>query len=228
MLSFTKLNTPTNLRLFQGKITWNRVSSATIYQIMVNDVPGDVTYSMEYILPENYLTGIYNIKVRALGNGVEFLDSDYTEAISGEKLQAPQNVRVTNGVLEWDAVVGAETYSVKINNQLFNIESTSFDNPPNYPPGNYDVGVCAVAVDGILSDTSQLINADRLNTPTNLRIENGIIKWDSVLNGTGYKLTVNEFIINKNDVLYNLSETPDYCPNILYYDCINHWRYFSY
>ncbi|MGD9901283.1 MAG: Ig-like domain-containing protein [Spirochaetales bacterium] len=211
ILNFSKLSAPSAYRIYQGQVMWDRSPNALAYQLIIDDEISNVTENNFFVLPASYAAGIHTVKVYAVGDGTTYLDSEETIELSGEKLTAPTNLRVENGVLTWDAVDYADSYSVKIAGLYYHINSTLLLPAPEYDGGNYDIGVCAIAEDGFLSDTSTLINADKLSMPGDLRIENGIIRWNSVLNGTGYSLTINGTTLpDTTNVTYTLANFATY------------------
>ncbi len=214
-IDFEILDTPQNFRISNGILVWDSVHNASGYTINIDDSVAEVISGNRYILDDSYPEGIYSIKIATYGNGINFISSDYTDVIIGDKTVAPTNLKVSDGTVEtfgtliWDEVPDAIYYMVNIAGGYFRETETMFDANYSYIDGIYDAKVYAVKLDGILSDPSNLVRVEKLAVPANLRVEGSIIKWDSVLNSEGYYLYINEdtITIDSNEIVsYDFNE----------------------
>ena len=111
-LSIVRLDVPSGLGYQSGGIVWQTVSDAINYVISINDEE-ILTGLTNYKLPSNAEPIKYTFKVKAVGDGDRILDGIYSVPLSTTKLETPQNLRVQEGQLLWDAVSLAQTYSLK-------------------------------------------------------------------------------------------------------------------
>ena len=104
-----------------------------------------------------------------------------------EKLETPDNLKVQDGSLTWDAVEGAEGYIVTINGETERVTGTSFD-LTSYPV--YTVTVQAVSEKALWSSQSQTVT-NVIEAPEGLSYDNGVIRWNEVENAASYKVNIN-------------------------------------
>lgn len=74
-----KLNAPDMIWVDNGYIKWNEVKNASSYTVLVNGEPVTV-YSNKYMIDDE--TKSYVFKVRANGDGTQYVSSDYSEGFS--------------------------------------------------------------------------------------------------------------------------------------------------
>lgn len=145
---------------------------------------------------------IYNVTMRATNEGIAYIDSDETAPISASRYAAPAEIKVVDGNLTWSRTditgspINAEWFevrvkrngeevrrfetnmSVSITEQLaqisgdnrefeFSVRAINTSTTGNYP-----------YINGWWSE-SKSVNTYQLPTPKNVRVEDGVIKWDA-------------------------------------------------
>ncbi len=150
-----------------------------------------------------------NLLIKALETRLERMNLDITIDISVNPdpdtlteptvLDTPSNVSIVNGSIQWSAVSHALRYELV--QKQGSEERSFFVNGTSYSlsqllPGNYDFKVRAIG-DGFFSLNSAYstpisyeIIAQKLATPANLRVEDGIIRFDAVANATAYRVVI--------------------------------------
>lgn len=193
----------------------------------------------ERILPASYCGTMEISAIKVLipqglnPTGATAIQSDKASTITVTRLDTIKPV-LKNGVIEWNPVKNAETYSLyktkvengKVvqdeNNLVVKInagEELKFDiyNYLSGLAGEYSfVMIADTAKDNFLSSlASNEINFEILQTP-NLKIENGVLIWDSIANAAGYKLDIykegvyfDQFIYNKSVISYDAMKKSD-------------------
>lgn len=74
-----KLSAPTNLQISDTMLTWNAVSNTSGYSVQIDsDTPVFNGTSTSYSLASLTTAGTYSLKVRAVGDGTNFTDSDWS------------------------------------------------------------------------------------------------------------------------------------------------------
>ena len=220
-LFLKKLAMPASYKLKYGILLWDSVPNATTYLVEINSINGtdqEFFNGGAYILDESFDVGTYSIKVAAYGDGANYITSEWTDVITADRLARPENVRVVDGAVEWDAVTGATIYIAFVAGTYYAGTDedllTRFEPEEGYPAGDYEFIVYASSDEGFASQHSQVFVINKLNSPSNLRVENGIIKWDSVLEGDdGYRLVINEDTIDTMELSYDFSTYSMYEPN---------------
>ncbi|MCL2592264.1 MAG: S-layer homology domain-containing protein, partial [Defluviitaleaceae bacterium] len=168
--NLARLTAPIGLAITTNSVlTWNAVLQATAYRVYVNGNPHDSTVtSTSFDLASLGLSpGNHQIRVRALGNGSDILDSLLSETviftISGipTTLTAPTGLAIANSLLTWNAVPQATAYRVYINGNPHGITAiaTTFNlNTLGLSEGSYEISVRALG-NGVNILDSALSNA---------------------------------------------------------------------
>lgn len=122
-----KLATPAGLTFINGKAEWNTVENADGYVLQLYKKSGEeytaegepiniAKNTTEYEFSE-LSVGDYAYKVKAIGDGDNFSDSDEVQSEDyrqTKKLATPQIVLFENGKAKWNSVDNAQSYSVRV------------------------------------------------------------------------------------------------------------------
>lgn len=195
----TKLAMPTNVVISGNQVSWDGVNNTSSYII---DVDGTryLSNNTTFTLPD-LPAGDHNIKVRSMGNDTMVLSSDYSSELELLKLSKPSNLAISEGILSWDSVTGASSYTVRIGTTDFSANTTSF-NLNNYLSliavgQGVQLSVSAVGngsdvLDSNASDTKTL---SKLSIPV-VSVNNENIIWNPVKfeeqNITSYMLYIDD------------------------------------
>jgi uncharacterized lipoprotein YddW (UPF0748 family) len=145
------LSQPQNVRIQNNQIVWDAVPHALRYELIqtqgvtekVFQVSG-TSYQLSQLFP-----GQYAFKVRAIGDGFFYMSSSLSLPLSYDveslKLSTPNNLRIVNQVILFDAVPNATAYRIVIDFSDFTITTTSMNLAPfNLTPGTYQITVQAL------------------------------------------------------------------------------------
>ena len=119
--------TPAGLTFINGKAEWNTVENADGYVLQLYKKSGEeytaegepiniAKNTTEYEFSE-LSVGDYAYKVKAIGDGDNFSDSDEVQSEDyrqTKKLATPQIVLFENGKAKWNSVDNAQSYSVRV------------------------------------------------------------------------------------------------------------------
>lgn len=213
LISISKLAAPTNAQIEDRVLTFDSVTGAQAYTIMiVNNETQETSYRnvnassslVTVDLWDGYVPGQYNIYIKAVGDNRTTLDSAYSTEFAVDKLSQPQNLQINNGILTWDSVDRATGYvlSIQYNGQTTleeNIPLPTFDFASKYiNAGEYYIQVMATGseIDGVNrfvnSDYSTVLTVNVLAAPTNISIRTNLVFWDNVELSTGYLVLLDE------------------------------------
>ena len=123
----------------------------------------------------------------------------------GETLDAPSNIRKVDEVIRWDAVEGARAYRILRDGQTVQVPTNQisiFD----LPNGDYTIEIRAIKGD-LRSDWTEFsfsINRT-LDHPSNVRIEDGVLKWDAPSTYSSFNVLVNDATHSITDLTFDLS-----------------------
>lgn len=207
---FTKLANPINLSITDGVLTWDPVAGATRYQIRVGELPAQYANNTSYEVNANDISTSTVIKVTALGNGQQIIDSNFSESHAIFRLTSPKNLSSDNFNITWDAVSNVQFYRLKVNSASYIVEGTSYPWANIATPGNKVITIQAIGDESIYfhSDESSAIDILKLDVPT-LVIQEGKFVWNHIVGSAGYQLNIGTQV-------YNLpSNQREYTPNFL-------------
>ena len=202
-----KLQTPYSLKVSSNNVlTWSIIKGANTYLPNINGEDCEEVTSNQLALSDVAEGGHLVIKIKAIGDGVTWLDSDWSEELEYDMavaLDSPLPV-VSGKTVSWEAVEGASKYEYNINGSLVLTEETVID-LSGYLAERYTITVRALPNDNKLNTTSawssEIVVAifDRLATPT-LVVEQpsfrnptaATVSWNAVEGASGYEVYVDD------------------------------------
>ncbi|MFH5882077.1 fibronectin type III domain-containing protein [Liberiplasma polymorphum] len=126
---------------------------------------------------------------------------------SRKELEVPKNLRVEEETLVWDAVEGAEYYTLMLNNITYRVEDNVYSTF-NLPNGSYNARVKAHLGEAstIYTNTFTFTINRAFEHPKNVYVSGSTLYWDHTAEASSYKVVINDETV---DVLsgrtYNLS-----------------------
>ena len=205
--SDNKLQAPYSLKVSSDNVlTWSIVKGAVAYLPNINGEDCEEVTSNQLALSDVAQGGHLVIKVKAIGDGVAWLDSEWSKELEYDMavaLDAPVPV-VSGKKVSWEVVEGASKYEYSINGSLVLTEETTID-LSGYLAERYTITVRALPSDNNLNTlsawSSEVIVAifDRLATPT-LVVDQpsfrnptaATISWNTVEGASGYDVYVDD------------------------------------
>jgi hypothetical protein len=184
--------------------TWLPISGAIGYHIYVDGeqvTDNPVTGVMFNLNTLGLPIGTYQIQVRAIGDGVNHLDSPLSNPLTFgiSQLSAPTNLNISGTTLTWNPVSNAGGYHIYVDGERETDEvvtTTSFNlHSLGLGVGSHDIQVRAIG-DGVLFTDSNLsavreFTIVQLDAPTGLSVDNGFLSWQLVANATSYQISIN-------------------------------------
>lgn len=187
------LPTPQNVTYDRAShtISWDAVPFASSYTVWVDNRPY-VTNTNSFFYSSNNAS--FTVQVQANGDRTQQrFDSLRSEAKTYTYLPSVANLRVQDGIVVWDHVVGATGYRVTVNNVEQPQTTANFfaDLAPNTP---YTIAVLPINADPNGYSDWQTVTFTVLPTPTLSApvLEGGkvAVTWSRVENANGYTLRV--------------------------------------
>ena len=196
-----------------GIFSWAAITGAVRYDIRVTKsgsseelISTSIT-NTTWTFPNGYDAGYYNVKIRAIGDGMNTVNSVYVSKSYGHHILSSTSrvdFDITTSVLTWTTVKNATEYELYINNTFVEkLTYTTYD-MSEYEAGSYEVSIVATRKNYESSTTRQTIKKMRLKTPE-LRVyvdkENCCytLMWDSINYADTYILNINGEEINVTD-----------------------------
>ena len=205
--SDNKLQPPYSLKVSSDNVlTWSIVKGAVAYLPNINGEDCEVVVSNQLALSDVASGGHLVIKVKAKGDGVTWLDSEWSKELEYDMavaLETPLPI-VSGKTVSWEAVEGASKYEYSINGSLVLTDATSID-LSGYLAERYTIYVRALPSDTKLNTasawSSEVVVAifDRLATPTLTVVQPSLknpsaasVSWNEVEGASGYEVYVDD------------------------------------
>ena len=203
--TFTKLETPTNLKVTNGKITFNSNDTPDYFNLYMtgastgtikleNDVLDTSTKIATYELAEKYGAGTYSFTAQAMGNN-NYLSSEISSVISPNEVKKLEvtSLYLKNGILNWNYVENSNGFQVEISGEKFYIYDSNNDAYVEEATGN----AFSVKVEGALTtlDISKELSAVN---GTKFMLEAGVYSVRVKALGTDITFLNSNFTISYN------------------------------
>lgn len=146
-----------DISLNQNTLSWDAVTDATSYYVYKNGTQWFTTSSTSVNLANYSLAGgTYSITVKAYKSGWDL--SEASNAITYKRLDAPELVVSSAGILSWSSISGASTYKVYIDDVYIRDTSVCLFDLNDYIDidESHDIDVSAHGNSGEFSDKSRV------------------------------------------------------------------------
>lgn len=133
----------------------------------------------------NFTAGSYTVKIIALGDNVQTIDSPESNTFSFTKLAAVAKVDKTGDTYTWDAVAGASRYEIKLSKDATwtSVQTNSYK-PEFKNEGEFEVSIRAVGNGADVIDSEVYSFTQRVTRLTQP------VKQDDMTNSNAFKVTV--------------------------------------
>ena len=176
------------------QVTWSAVENALSYkvEIVIGDTVDSVIITENSYCIKNY-SGEMLIKVTPIAAGYNSPDAaelPYNKL----SLAAPVNVRLVDNKLVWDAVEGASKYVVKLDDKEYEASTNEFVLTSEVlgTAESCVVSVKAIAAEEANNSAYSDGTTVRFSTMSDTLVyENGEVRWEPVLNTSGFGVQVN-------------------------------------
>lgn len=187
---------PTIEQLFahnDGIVWWDAVAGANAYEVKVN---GQTVGQVSDTSYDALSAGTSRVKVRPIVSG----DDSFYSMWSAEKrvniYDTPYNIDYDGTTISWQG--NASSYELKINGKASIVTATRFDY--NSENRNFDISVKAIGDYIYNYDSEVAMESFRYIDPvTDITVEDGILKWQSVEDAQGYKVRVGANVYTVTD-----------------------------
>lgn len=180
--------------------SWNEVDNAVRYDIRVyksnsnQELTSANVSGTSWTFPDGYEAGYYNVKVRAIGDGLNTVNSSYVTKSYGHLILggiSSIEFDISTSVLTWSPVKNATAYELYINNALADTLSYATYDLSEYEAGSYQIKIIATRNNYQSSTASKAIEKKRLKTPevdvyVIEKDASYILLWDNVLHADTY------------------------------------------
>lgn len=190
--TISKYNRTDNIKVNGDNLVWNPSSvdsiSCNAYKIVISRNNGeeyDIRVSGSSYSMSNFTAGSYTVKIIALGDNVQTIDSPASNTFSFTKLAAVAKVDKTGDTYTWDAVAGASRYEIKLSKDATwtSIQTNSYK-PEFKNEGEFEVSIRAVGNGADVIDSEVYSFTQRVMRLTQP------VKQDDMTNSNAFKVTV--------------------------------------
>ena len=127
-------------------------------------------------------------------------------------LGVPSNLEIDDDVVSWRGVLGAEKYVVVVDAESYEVTTTSFNlGDLNLAEGEYQITIIAVKGEKVSLPSQAItytVGTFALATPTNLRIDGDVLRWEAVEGATSYSVHIGSSVVSVTTNQVNLDDLP--------------------
>ncbi len=190
--TISKYNRPTNVKVNGDSLVWNPSSVDSIncnsYKLLISKDGGaeyteQVTgssYSMS-----NFTPGNYTVKVVALGDYVQTVNSPASNEFTFTKLAPITEVTKNGNAYTWEAIAGASKYEIKLSKDAtWTTVNTNSYTPTFTTEGEFEVSIRAIGNGADIIDSNVYSFTQRVTRLTQP------VKQDAMTNSNAFKVEV--------------------------------------
>lgn len=214
--------TAPSVTINENTFAWSPVNKAVRYDIRVYQsgiaeaIITETTTNTTWVFPKSYEAGYYNVNIRAIGDGVNTVNSVFaTKRYAHKILASASNIQfdLTTSVVTWESVRHATSYDIYVDNVLKDtVTHTTYD-MSLYEAGTYNLKIIAISAEYQQSIASTSVKKVRIKTPT-MKVYGGkdtndyVLVWDEVLCADTYILDINGQKVNVvGATTYNINKS---------------------
>ena len=185
------------------KLTWDAVTDADSYKVVISVGSVSQTFNVtttEFVV-ENYF-GEFDYAITPVKTG--FYSEAKTGTLNKLDLAAPKNIAMIGYDITWDAVTGAASYVVTINDRTYttNTNKYSLDSSQTALVNDFTIKVKAVASNAANNSMDSDTVVIRKGGVSQISYANGVITWNSIPGVTKFAVKVDDGAVQTvaNDV----------------------------
>ncbi len=204
------LDTPQNVSITDGVVSWDAVTGAESYNVIVGTNSYAVTEPTYDLNTLGLAAGTYEIHIVAVaGTNISLPSTTVNFVVGAVTVDVPQNVAINNGVVTWSAVTGATSYVVHIDETTQTVTTTTINlTTLSLAQGNHTIYVVAmIGTDASAASTSvtYFVGGTTLAAPTNVVNTDGTLTWSAVTGAASYDVYVDSVAHNVTVTTFDLN-----------------------
>lgn len=190
--TISKYNRPSNVKVNGDNLVWNPSSVDSIncnsYKLFISK-DGGAEYTIQvtgssYSM-SNFEAGNYTVKVVALGDYVQTVNSPESNSFAFTKLAAISEVTKSGNTYTWNAIAGASSYEIKLSKDAtWTSVNTNSYTPTFTTEGEFEVSVRAVGNGADIIDSNVYSFTQRVSRLTQP------VEQDAMTNSNAFKVEV--------------------------------------
>ncbi|MBE6601436.1 MAG: hypothetical protein E7637_02880 [Ruminococcaceae bacterium] len=192
-ITFKPMDSVQELRVSEtAVISWDPVANATGYLVRIDGEERDNGALTEFAVTGE---GAHSIQVRPVIQGDDSYYSVWsaTKAVTVLGSVNKDSITYSDGLIHWNVVQGAVGYDVLVNGISINSDCKATSIAYDSQNIAFEVSIKALGnhtftFDGTVSETKKFVYLDPVS---DIRVEDGVLKWSPVENATGYIVKLN-------------------------------------
>lgn len=202
-----------------NKLYWQAIDGAERYDVRVNKSGSDTELSKSsisetyYVFPSNYEAGYYTVKIRAVGDGINTVNSSYAVKVYAHLILAATSqidFDISTSILTWTAVKNATAYEVRVDGVLAESTTQTIYDMSDFSAGEHKITVTAVRENYQSSSVDKTIVKKRLQSPdvkfyVDKSDNSYVLIWDKVKNADTYIITCGNQEISVTENIYRFN-----------------------
>ncbi len=191
--TISKYNRPTNIKVNGDNLVWNPSSVDSIncnaYKLIISKNGGEEytvnvtgnSYSMS-----NFDAADYSVKIIAVGDNVQTIDSPESNSYSFKKLAAISKVNRNGSTYTWDTIPAATAYEIKLSKDAtWTTVNTNSYTPEFITEGEFEVSVRAIG------NGTDIINSDIYSFTQRVTRFTQPVEQQTLINDNSFKVETN-------------------------------------
>ena len=206
--------------------SWDSIQDAVHYDLRIyksgsyEEIASTNVAGTSWTFPNSYEAGYYNVKIRAIGDGLNNVNSSYVTKSYGHLILGDISsieFDISNSMLTWSPIKNAMTYEIYVNNQLVDAISYSTYDLSELDAGDYEIKIVAKRENYQSSTATKTIVKKRLKTPDiNIFVDKDtlsyVLSWDAIkhanvyiinFDGVEIKINDNYYVFDNNSEIWN-------------------------
>ena len=196
-ITFEPIETVKNLAVDEGKLTWDYVSEADSYEIML----GSQIQNQKVMINQFELEpGPFVARVRASKGDAEAINGNnkyysyWSQPLNGDLLTTPTNLQYDSEKFTWDEVKNADSYVIKIGNDKIDVKGNSYQ----FTTTNEDLKISVKAKGNGKNTFDSAFCEEKkysyIPAITGITVEDGVLVWNKPNNTVKYKIKINGIV----------------------------------
>ena len=199
------LNYPSEITVENNLISWNKVENAVGYRISINDDENEIS---ESIFDLSKITKVknYDVRIKTLGDRIKHHDSNWSQSITVTRLTTPE-LRITKTKLVWNQIDENNGYELYCNNKhLAHIkkDATEYDLLDVKLDCEFQIYAVGDGFYILNSLISEKVSANKLDSPSNLKMNGMVMSWDAVIGADKYLINSDVLQLETDNTSYDL------------------------
>ena len=201
------LDAPDDITVENEMVSWNQIENALKYKVSFGNSE-DETDNEFFSLNGLEESKSYAIRIKALGDNVNYRDSDWSNEITISRLETPA-LRITKTKLIWNNIDQNSGYELYCNGEYLahiSRDITQYDLLSVKSDCEFQIKARGDRFHIMDSPISEKVSATKLNAPSDVKLNGTVISWSKVSDADRYTVEGDVPKTETKETEYNLKQ----------------------